>query len=350
MNKIKMGIVGLGWVGCHRHLPAIRRNKAYELVGIHDRTSERVNTLATSLGVLGSSGNCMDDISWLDQVNAVSVATPPMAHYELVRELLMAGKHVITEKPFCMSVEQGRELLQLSKEKNKTLCVVHNFQFATSFNHMMKDLQSGRMGQVRAITGVQLGNPRRRLPVWYEELPLGLFYDESPHLIYLLERLASQPLTLSAVHHVRGSRGAATPASLDAFYVLADANAEHIPVSLHLRFEAPLSEWYLMVMGERGFGMVDIFRDIYIWLPNDGRHTGREVITTSIAMTTQHWWQVFTQGLKHMTGRLDYGNTTVFSRFAESVFSGEQDEYIGAARALRVLTMQHEILNSVVSV
>jgi hypothetical protein len=113
-----------------------------------------------------------------------------------------------------------------------------------------------------------------------------------------------------------------------------------------MHFEAPISEWFLTVMGDNGVGIVDIFRDIYIFLPNDGAHTTMKVIRTSAAVTIQHWGQHFTSGIKHLSGRLDYGNAEVIRRFVTAARSGTDAPDIGPADAIAVLDMQHSIIDA----
>ena len=62
-----------------------------------------------------------------------------------------------------------------------------------------------------------------------------------------------------------------------------------LPASIHIDFESPICEWVFAVMGDRGIGYVDLFRDIYAYLPNDGQHLMREVLTSSGLATFQHW-------------------------------------------------------------
>ena len=76
--------------------------------------------------------------------------------------------------------------------------------------------------------------------------------------------------------------GKRTPAWISAHYV---AGRLRIPVKLDMAFEAPLSEWHVSVGGERCLGDVDVFRDIYLRLPNDGAHTTWPVLRTSLAAT-----------------------------------------------------------------
>jgi len=180
------------------------------------------------------------------------------------------------------------------------------------------------------------------LPEWHEELPLGLFYDESPHLLYLARAVAG-PLRLERAMSIKNRSGLRTPARLEAWF----ACGAGYPVRLGCNFESPISEWYLMVFGEKRLGIVDVFRDIYLSLRNDGSHDTRSVITTSLVATYQHWLQHLTSGVRHLTGTLLYGNREVFARFGEAI-AGNHEALapIGAECALDALKLQHAIINS----
>jgi hypothetical protein len=101
----------------------------------------------------------------------------------------------------------------------------------------------------------------------------------------------------------------------------------------------------MTVAGERALGDVDVFRDIYMRLPNDSDHTAWPTLRTSLSATWDHWGQHFLSGPRHLAGSLLYGNDEVFMRFAAAALTGAPLEGIGADDALAVLRMQHEILD-----
>ena len=337
---LRVAAVGLGWVTLHRHIPALRRTRGVEVVGVVDRRSGHAAAVAGRHGIARShEGASLAAIPWLDEVDAFSIGTSPMAHAGLIREALELGRHVVTEKPFVMDPAEGEGLVALARARRRTLAIVHNFQFSRSVRALMRDMKDGRFGRIRFVSAMQLGNPARRLPDWHEELPLGLFYDESPHLLYLLRALAPAPLELERVQVHASTLGKRTPAWISAHYA-----AGAIPVKLNFAFEAPVSEWHVSVAGERMLGDVDVFRDIYVRLPNDGAHTAWPVLRTSLAATWTHWLGHLTSGPAHLAGTLRYGNDEVFRRFAEAARRGEEPAQIGAEDALAVLKMQHELI------
>ena len=337
--------MGLGWVGVHRHLAAIKKSPDFRLVGVIDRNGDKVSSLSQRLGVKACQAEHLKDVPWMGEVQAIAIATPPHSHFELVSEALCNGLDVLTEKPFAMELEQGEEMANLAKVNNRILAVMHNFQFSRSGKILRREIDSGKLGKVRRIHGVQLSNPRRRLPTWYETLPGGLFFDESPHLLYLMLAFATGPLNLEEASVLASIDGCHTPEIVHARYSSLTNEGKYCPVTLDMHFSAPLSEWHFAVLGEDAVGVVDVFRDIYLRLPNDGLHTTSTVLRTSVLASLQHWLQHFTSGFKHLTGNLDYGNNEVYHRFAEAIRERLPPQGIDAAAGLTVLKMQYQLLN-----
>src|SRR5262249_18533456 len=109
-SRIRVAAVGLGWVALHRHLPVMDRGEDFEVVVVIDSHAGRAETVAQQRGYRHSAcAAALDEVPWLREVDAVTVATAPMAHHALVRQALAHGKHVLTEKPFAMTVAQGED-------------------------------------------------------------------------------------------------------------------------------------------------------------------------------------------------------------------------------------------------
>lgn len=342
MAGLKIAAVGLGWVAQNRHLPVMGRSARFDVVGVVDRAPGRAKNIAERRGYRRhSTAASLSEVDWLDEVDAITVATAPMAHFALISEALARGKHVLTEKPFTMAPDEGATLLEMATASKQCLAIVHNFQFARSTRRLLFDISSGKLGTIRGVDAVQFGNPMRRLPEWCEQLPFGLFYDESPHLLYLLRAVAGET-TLARSFVMPSRTGLNTPSRVEAWF---RSKTAAYPIRLSCAFESPISEWYLMVSGSRAMGIVDIFRDIYVILPQDGVHDTMRVLRTSALATLQHWLQHLTSGIPHLTGKLAYGNDELFDRFARAV-GGDQSaiDPIGPEAAQSILALQHDIM------
>lgn len=339
-SRLRVAVVGLGWVGTHRHLPWLRRETAVEVVGVIDHKPQRVQAVALRAGERSAVAEDHSGVPWLEAVDAVSIATPPAVHHRLALGYLEAGKHVLLEKPMAMDVAQAAELQAAAERAGRTLALVHNFQFARSVLKLRRLLAAGRLGHLRGIWAVQLSNPRRRLPKWYESLPLGLFYDESPHFMYLLRALLPAEPELRSACVVASKEGRVTPARVTALF-----EAGGVPAQVDMAFEAPVSEWHLAVLGSERLAVVDIFRDILVVVRDDRGHGAGDILATSFDGVRGHLWGTLTSGLRLAAGRLAYGNDEVVRRFAAACLEGTAPAGITAEDGRRVVAMQHAILD-----
>jgi predicted dehydrogenase len=317
----------------------MRATGRYDIVAIVDRQPDRARRVALELDVpLAIEGVGMRDLDGGEAIDVVTCGTAPFTHFDVVATALAADKHAITDKPFALSVREGEDLAELARSRCRQLAVVHNFQFARSVRRVDDWYRRGRLGELEAVWALQLSNPARRLPTWIDDLPLGLFYDESPHLLYLIRHFAGPNLELASASVVPSRRGSKTPAQLTAQY------RAPLPVTLTMNFEAPLSEWQLLLLGSRGAAAIDIFRDIAVFVPADDAHRTLEVARTSVRAALGHLWGYVRSGPSHLRGALRYGNEEVFRRFADAVEHGHPLRGISAADAVAVLRAQHELI------
>jgi predicted dehydrogenase len=92
-----------------------------------DRNIDNAKTFAKKWDVRNYGDSLTDDL--LDSVDSVHICTPPTVHYELVKECLLKGKHVICEKPLCLTKEESEELMILASEKNVVNAVNFNVRY-----------------------------------------------------------------------------------------------------------------------------------------------------------------------------------------------------------------------------
>jgi scyllo-inositol 2-dehydrogenase (NADP+) len=336
MGKIKVAFIGAGNIITSRHIATFKASGRVEIIGIIDTNQPKLESICRKAGIPRHSADM--EAEWFKDVDAVCIGTPPFAHYRTAREALSRGKHVLLEKPMCLEIGEAEELVELAKKKGLVFCIVHNFQFASSAVRLKEMVDKGDLGRIRNILGFQVTNDSRRLPKWHEQIPFGLLYDEAPHLSYLLKTFGGE-LELSSARYVPSSIGKVTPA-----IVTADIKSDRCPCSLYINFESPVCEWQLMVFGEKALGIVDIFRDILIVLPNDGPHLAFQVMRTSLVGTWMHYMGVARSAVKRLSGKLFYGNDEVVRRFLNAIETGAEPIGIRGEDGLAVLKTQHELI------
>ena len=125
-NPIRWAMIGGGrgsQIG-YIHRSSATRDRNFMLVaGAFDIDPERGKEFGVNIGV--DAERCYPDYQTMfqeeakreDGIQAVSIATPNGTHYEISRAALMAGLHVICEKPLCFEADQARELEDLAREK-----------------------------------------------------------------------------------------------------------------------------------------------------------------------------------------------------------------------------------------
>ena len=317
MSKpIKIISVGGGWVVNNRHIPALKQSGLFDVIGVVSNDPDRAEKTARRHGIAHHALAFDPTSGWQAEADAVMIGTVPHVHYPIAKAALEAGKHVLTEKPMTVEPAHARELADLAKAKGRVLAVVHNFQFSRAAEAYRRDLAAGRIGRIQTIYGVQLCNHRRNIPDWCDQLPLGLFFDEAPHFYYLF-----RSLTGGSIQWVNGSvwkpvkPGRNTPRVVNAEYQAGDG----YPVFLHINFESSITEWHVTVVGEEGTADIDVWRDIYVRLPNDGVHSAKDILMTSVLGAGQHFGGVLTGGLRHVRGRHLYGNQEIVRRFHAAI-------------------------------
>lgn len=115
---LKIGVVGCGGIG-KTHIRSYKEIPDVQVTHVYDLDLERAQIAADLCGAKAIT----DMKDFPDDLDAVSVVTPPFTHYKIVKQLLERGFNVFCEKPLTMDPAQGEELDALAKEKDKVLAV-----------------------------------------------------------------------------------------------------------------------------------------------------------------------------------------------------------------------------------
>lgn len=325
--------VGAGWVTGERHVPALRADPRVRVVGVVDRDRARAEAMARKAGAPYAGTSLAED--WVAEAAAVTVGAPPLVHADLAGSALERGLHCLCEKPLALPAGAARDLAARAREAGRVLAVVHNFQFARSAVRLFDLVDRGDLGELRSVRGIQLSNPRRRLPSWYAALPGGLFTDEAPHLLYLLRRFLGRLEPRVVDGRVEDGEVAAIEATFA---------HERIWATLSMDFRASVSEWQLVVTGDRATAALDVFRDVLVVAPNDGAHRGREILRTSARLVGGHLAGTVSSGARLLVRRLHYGNDAVVRRFCDAI-EGDASALsgIGAEDGIEVVAALEEL-------
>jgi predicted dehydrogenase len=126
-------------------------------------------------------------------VDAVVVATPTSTHHGLVKAALLAGKHVLVEKPITAASAQGAELVALAHEKGRVLLVGHVFVYNPAVQRVRQYLRDGALGRVYYIS-------MQRTNLGPIRMDVNAAWDLASHDVSIVNYwLGAEPLTASAV-------------------------------------------------------------------------------------------------------------------------------------------------------
>lgn len=151
MRTIHVGVIGTGFIG-PVHIEALRRLGFVQVDAIADVSLENVQKKALQLHVpkgYGSYQELIDD----PEIESVHICTPNYLHYDMVKAVLKAGKHVICDKPLALNAAQARELADCAKKAGVVAAVNFNVRFYPLLHNVKAMIAAGELGQIFAING-----------------------------------------------------------------------------------------------------------------------------------------------------------------------------------------------------
>lgn len=194
-KTIRVGLIGYGYAGKTFHAPLIRTVPGLELTLVG--TSRRDEVLAQFPGVTVCAP---EEVVAHPEVDLVVVATPNDSHGPLATAAMRAGKDVVVDKPFTVTLDEARSLVQVAREEKRLLSVFQNRRWYSEVLATREILESGRLGHVSHYECHMdrfRPNVRKR---WREEPGpgAGLWFDLGPHLIDQSLHLFGMPDSVQA--------------------------------------------------------------------------------------------------------------------------------------------------------
>ncbi len=129
IEPIKVAIVGYGMSAKVFHAPLLNCLDEFEIVAIHERTKSESKKDFPNIEIFRDFKIVLSD----DNIELVVITTPNQWHYSQAKAALLAGKHVVVEKPFTVSVMEAEKLIALAEKVGKTLAVFHNRRWDSDF-------------------------------------------------------------------------------------------------------------------------------------------------------------------------------------------------------------------------
>ncbi|MCK9401126.1 MAG: Gfo/Idh/MocA family oxidoreductase [Bacteroidales bacterium] len=179
---INTAIIGFGLSGRVFHAPFLHVHPGFKLAKVVERQGNSSKDLYPDVGIVRNYKDLLKD----DTIELVVIATPNILHYDLAREFLMAGKHIVVEKPFTPSSAEADELIRLAEKTGKKILVYQNRRWDGDFKTVQQVVYQGYLGEILEFEAhFDRFAPGQRRSAWRDEpLPAGgVLYDLGSHLI-----------------------------------------------------------------------------------------------------------------------------------------------------------------------
>lgn len=202
-DPVRVGILGYGAIG-HEHTAAIAGTEGLELAAVCDPDERRIQAareLAPGVRGHARGEQLLED----GGVDLVIVSTPPVSHAEWTLRALEAGKSVVVEKPFCLTVEEADRQVAAAAARGLTLAVYQNRRWDPDYLALKRAVRSGALGEVFHYESF-VGGYSHPCNYWHsdEAVSGGAIYDWGSHYLDWVLDLFDLPVEwVSATTHKR---------------------------------------------------------------------------------------------------------------------------------------------------
>jgi scyllo-inositol 2-dehydrogenase (NADP+) len=197
MPPINTALCSFGMSGWVFHAPFIHVHPGFHLSAVLERSKNLAEQKFPGIKTYRSLDELLADTS----IELVIVNTPNATHYEFAKKALLAGKHVVVEKPFTILVEEALELQSIAAGRERVLAVYHNRRWDSDFLTVRKIVEQGLLGE---IVEAELHFDRYKTelsPKLHKETPgpgTGALYDLGSHLVDQALQLFGLPYAVFA--------------------------------------------------------------------------------------------------------------------------------------------------------
>lgn len=197
-----MAIVGTGRIAETAHIPAYLSNKYAEVVAIVDTDDKQLTRMAKKFKVKKTFSS-VDDLLDNEEIDAISICTPPDTHSEIALKGLQHDVNILCEKPLSTDINSGKRMVASSKSNGKVLMVGFHRRFLPNYQNAKKQVLNGSLGHVYCVEDYFIEpNPLYAYSksTWFFKPGVGgVLFDIAPHLFDMLNYMFDDfPIVISA--------------------------------------------------------------------------------------------------------------------------------------------------------
>lgn len=243
MSAITIGIIGCGYWGPNL-LRNFAENEGARLRWMCDLDEQRL----TAMGRRYPSAETTRDYKKMlgdSELSAVVIATPVATHHNFAREALLAGKHVLIEKPFTASAREAQELIELAERERLILMVDHTFIYTGAVRKIKEMVESNELGEL-----LYFDSTRVNLGLFQNDI--NVVWDLAPHDLSIMDYIIGrEPVALTATGSCHIERGIENIA-----YVMLKFTDEFI-AHFHFNWLSPVKIRRTLIAGSRKMVVYD---------------------------------------------------------------------------------------------
>jgi predicted dehydrogenase len=190
MSKIRVAIVGCGYWGQNliRNCSDLDNAEVVAVCDFNLNALARMKRRYPTVELKQAYNEILSD----HRIHAVVIATPVSTHYPFARQALLAGKHVLVEKPLATSTKQVLDLMELSERRDRTLMVDHTFIYTGAVRRMKSLIDSGEVGELLYFDSV-------RISLGLVQSDINVIWDLAPHDFSIMDHLCTEePVSIAA--------------------------------------------------------------------------------------------------------------------------------------------------------
>lgn len=204
MEKIRIGVIGLGWMG-QLHLKYLSDIEGCQIQAVCDKDSERARTMAKQYNAIGYTDyhKLIQD----QKIDAVYIAAPQFCHYEMAKAVMETGKHLLCEKPLALTRKEVNELRSLAVDYPGKIIIDFPERFSVATEEAMEEIKAGKLGKIQFMRGNFRFSMKEHAAIhgsWVFDKKKGggLILESSVHLWDTVRYMTGQEVTaVGAVAH-----------------------------------------------------------------------------------------------------------------------------------------------------
>ncbi len=244
----RVAMIGYGTIG-FEHGTAISKVSGLESALVCDRNEER---LAVARQAFPGIRTCTDleQVAGDPSIDLVIISTPPNTHASIAMQMLRAGKHVVSEKPFCLTTAEADAMIELAHAQQRALTVYQCRRWDPDYLAIQQVLKRNTIGDVFHIETF-IGGYAHPCDYWHSHEPIsgGVFYDWGSHYLdWILNLIPDRVTRVRGIEHKRAWHDVTNADQSSVYLQFAHGQEAQF---MHSDIAAALKpKWY--ILGERG--------------------------------------------------------------------------------------------------